>query len=147
MLQVIGPTFSFEWFAAFFDGEGCVTICRSRKDSYRLAVSVTQVDAAPIDMFHTLFKGSCRTRWPNANNRMQYEWRANGLVAYEFLQKIRPWLVVKAEQADTAMEWYDLPWRSRRRGAGGKCWVKRNDSQKKVDKEYHDKMRALKKAS
>lgn len=139
------------YLAGFFDGEGCVMIQRSGQSKaghrrYRLTACVTQVDPRPITLFANSFPGSYRSKWLSASKRTQYEWGVNGLNAYEFLKVVLPELVVKREQAEICIAWYDLPWRSQRRTPGG-AWKTRTDEQARIDEEFFLKVKALKHAS
>ena len=71
-----------EWFAGFFDGEGCVRIqidsSKKCKTQTSLVVSVTNIDIRPIILFSNKFPGYknhiCCTKWLNRKYHLQYEW-------------------------------------------------------------------------
>lgn len=107
--------------AGFFDGEGCISISynpsnKSRKkngkiyvnERYSLYVSLSQNDPAPIDWLVTRFGGSSRfLRGKRSYDQGFYErwnWCITTNAAINFLRTIRPFLIVKASQADIAFE-------------------------------------------
>lgn len=99
--------------AGLFDGEGCVAIRRQfRKtpagsvcESYTLWVQISNVHPAPIARLRDQFGGSCQiSRYKKASQRDCYVWCMAGPLALIFLEAIRPWLVIKADQADIGIE-------------------------------------------
>ena len=109
------------YMAGFFDGEGHITIARrgsirtSRVDPtltrvvYALVVGMAQNVKAPLILFNDLFGGTLRIdtrdRVGRHSKHVTYEWNINGnLQVPVFLRWLRPYLRVKAAQADIAME-------------------------------------------
>ncbi len=100
------------WAAGFVDGEGCITIStrvrsRNRRD-YGLSLYVGQVDPKPLLMLREMFGGSVvRKSRQKFERRQMWMWRLTGRSAYAALLVIRPYLVVKADQADIAVEFQE----------------------------------------
>lgn len=106
--------------AGFFDGEGCITIIwepnkitrRSygtyHYQRYWLQINLSQNDPEPINWLVAKFGGCSRfVRGKRSYDRGYYErwdWRISTNEAIEFLKTIRPFLIVKAAQADVAFE-------------------------------------------
>jgi len=109
------------WAAGFFDGEGYVGIARRRnkwlrkKDNtiqeytaFCLVVKIGQVVEEPLIKLQKLFGGSIaktarhktKTNWHQIRN-----WEIQGPAAETFLIKVRPYLIVKAQQADIALQY------------------------------------------
>jgi len=102
--------------AGFFDGEGHISIafstskkCRGYSyDRYTLIVSMSQMDRRPLDYISSKFGGNVRhlvaKRSYDKGKYSRYDWSLACNNAVSFLKKIRPWLHVKIEQADIAIE-------------------------------------------
>ena len=95
--------------AGFFDGEGCIVIAFPKKSKsgrryHRLDVAVAQVDPRPLRWLLDLYGGRLDTPTPREKGRPVWHWRLNGPTAEAFLRSVRPYLIVKAEQADVAFE-------------------------------------------
>lgn len=108
------------YMAGFFDGEGHISIARrgvvrtSRVDPtltrvvYALVAGAAQNVKAPLVLFNDLFGGTLRidTRDHKKHGKhVTYEWNIGGnLQVPVFLRWLRPYLRVKASQADIAIE-------------------------------------------
>lgn len=109
------------WAAGFFDGEGYVGIARRRNkwtrkrdntvqqyDYYTLVAKVGQVVEEPLLKLQQLFGGTI-TKTPRNLLKPKWHqirtWELQGETAENFLVSIRPYLVVKAQQADIALEY------------------------------------------
>jgi hypothetical protein len=108
------------YFAGFFDGEGCVTIGRGvtqykGRIGHWVLVQVTNTDPRPIQALHDAFAGHMfRDDRRRGNERPCYRWQANSRVACRFLEAIRPYSRIKAEQIDVALAFQEtLRWRRR----------------------------------
>jgi hypothetical protein len=94
------------YFAGFFDGEGCISIARQKKSwgkkeqpyFHRLRINIAQKDPAVLKQLHDIVGGTLHC------NRGIWKWYADDAFAVEFLTKLRPYLRVKASQADIAIE-------------------------------------------
>jgi hypothetical protein len=92
------------WAAGFFDGEGCV-ILRKAKNTYVVRISVSQVNPAPILKLKHLFGGHISKQKPkNSNWKDQWKWEQDAKTASETLQTLLPYLVVKKDVAELALE-------------------------------------------
>ena len=109
---------SFDAYAAgFFDGEGCIVVSvstgKSRGYGYQtwmsLIVSVHQLDQRPLMALQAAYGGSIvrgkgSGEW-RKSKAATYKWRLHNMDALDFLAKIRPHLILKAEEADLALKW------------------------------------------
>ena len=147
---------SLEYWAGFFDGEGSVWIslyqkkdCSRPQASLKVGVSNTYY-AIIADLAHDFpppsgrvinsFLGGAKDK---VKRRQQYKWEMSGWNAYIFLKMVEPYLVVKREQAQTAIEFYEKPWRSQRRSPGG-GWKIRTDGNVAMDIEYSQMIKEMK---
>lgn len=96
---------SDEYVAGFFDGEGCIiTQAHSDINRRKVALSMAQVDRRPLDEIYHKFGGHVRFR----SNKYGGAW---GLVISKradvehMLLSMKPYLIVKAEQAEVALEY------------------------------------------
>src|SRR5215472_5589059 len=113
---------SLPYLAGFFDGEGSIGIYTSGQSRGRtLRVQITQT----ITPQSTALLTAMRDRWGGslcpfnkALRRPAWNWQASAARGYVFLCDVRPWLLLKADQADVVLAWW--PNRTgRRRGANG----------------------------
>ena len=101
------------WTAGIIDGEGSIFVMkqgrhdREREYNYILRVSVQSTDR--------IMTSELKRLWPDGaefmvvidnrpNNSDTMKWQVNGKRAARFLQEILPFLRVKKEQAETAIE-------------------------------------------
>lgn len=93
------------WTAGFFDGEGCVMIQGLSSGSLRLGVALGQKVREPLDAVAARWGGTVRVSRESRSNRhaTMYDWRLHGRHAVVFLEEVRPFLLVKAAQADVAI--------------------------------------------
>lgn len=93
--------------AGIVDGEGCVAIAvyitKDSRTNYRLVVDVANTYKVVIAWLHETFGGSISFTALN-NRRPCWIWHIGGRKASLFLESIRPFLRVKALQADLAVE-------------------------------------------
>ena len=87
------------WVAGFVDGEGCMYLgCGP-------VLAVRNTYRASIQRLADLFSG--RVRQPGLaplSKRVIYEWAISGDASVIVLKLIRPWLIVKADQADLLID-------------------------------------------
>jgi hypothetical protein len=92
------------WCAGFFDGEGCVMIHRRQRTKSFIEHYVTAVigqrDIAPLRQVQSVF-GGVLTKLTTSGC---YQWRAHGSTAERFYKAIRPYLRLKGEEVDCALE-------------------------------------------
>jgi hypothetical protein len=105
--------------AGIVDGEGCVAIDRySNKDlpsyCYRLKVRVGNTSIDLIEWLKNTFGGNVKTIKPRSkNNKRAWEWYLAGEPAAKFIKLVRPYLLIKKQQADLA-----IAFQSEKRGKG-----------------------------
>lgn len=94
------------YFAGLFDGEGCVRL--STRRSPVLKVSIVNTDARPLRHLHRQFGGSITEHTWGARHgrpwRRSYEWQVAAGIARSFLRWIAPYVLIKREQVDIALE-------------------------------------------
>ena len=103
------------WAAGFFDGEGSVIVELSKEKDcvhgYRtsLHANVTQTSLPCLQLFMERFGGSITTsenRTPNGRRwSVQYRWVVRNENAAAFLRLIAPYVIVKKEQVDVALQY------------------------------------------
>jgi hypothetical protein len=115
------------WAAGFFDGEGSVFVEISKSKNTRrgvrnlLTVSVTQTSIPCLSLFKERFGGSIaaitKSRRNHMNNSVCYMWRVRSKNAVAFLEIVAPYVVVKKEQVELALQ-YPLTLADGRKYAG-----------------------------
>src|SRR5580658_4081261 len=141
------------YWAGFMDGEGCIRIslCQSKNCSRpqaQLVIAATNTHVGVIQKLYEVFptpKSSKMTNYLGGpkyqiNRRPQYKWALTGMSAYKVIKLLYPFLIVKKEQAKLAMEFYELPWRSRRSSPGG-GWKIRSEEAITIDLEYYRRIK------
>jgi hypothetical protein len=97
------------YIAGFFDGEGCCSLCRSSTSSVAFIPAVTFTNSN-LELLKLLSKhldlGFIQTEARSIEGRKQVHklWFPANQVA-KFLQAIRPYLILKAKQADLILEY------------------------------------------
>jgi len=98
--------------ASFVDGEGAISIGKRKFPSgdsyYSQRLFIGNTDIRLIEWLIENFGGS----YPKAKNRGEnrkdmYQWVLSGYNSYKLIKKIRPYLILKQEQADCAIELYE----------------------------------------
>jgi len=102
----------YAYLAGIVDADGTIGVRRSTYNMRRFGESnsphffervvVRQVASAAVDMLRGLFGGHLYLMRPVANGKPLWSWSVNCLRANECLRAIRPWLRIKAAQADNA---------------------------------------------
>lgn len=95
------------YIAGLFDGEGSIFVA-SRSSSHntlQLRVSISMVQEEGIVLVSTMFGGGVNCYEKTGNRRRQWHWSLSGTGAKDFLRILRPWLRVKAEEADAALDY------------------------------------------
>lgn len=96
--------------AGLFDGEGNVdiryrTTHGGKYDRFELRISVVQLATNVLDWMVENFGGSYHTRGRRSRGPLRVSaWVLTGPRAHQFLVKVRPYLIVKAAQAEIALE-------------------------------------------
>lgn len=110
-----GPTGeTLAWMAGAIDGEGTIFISRthprqgSKNVRHVLIVRVGNADERFMAPFQRFFPGGRQThRFNNGRWKSVHLWTLTGAKAASFLRGVRPHLVIKGEQADLGLEFYD----------------------------------------
>ncbi len=95
------------WAAGFFDGEGCVAVCKqahsqSKRPQYQLQISICQKDNTPLVHFVVLFGG---TLYSYKSKGVEYwRWCMSNNHAVRCLELIAPFLILKGERARIGIE-------------------------------------------
>ncbi len=114
--------------AGFFDGEGCIQIqpnyTKGRHEIMSVRIVIAQNDPAPLHWIAGKFGG----RVTRPASWVCWRWDASAAVAMKFLHLVRPFLIVKAKQADLAFAFEKTLYRHRpgRRGLSAQTIATRN---------------------
>lgn len=97
-----------EYAAGFFDGEGCVNCSSSRNNSFvRILVVNTNIDV--LKAFQAVWGGDINANYKSkAHWKQAYTWRLQHQAATDFLKEIKPFLIVKKQQAELAIKFNEL---------------------------------------
>jgi hypothetical protein len=132
------------WAAGFIDGEGSIRIRilrGNRNTSYGLALTASQVQRAPLDKLQQLFGGAISLKHPSVrqgpNAAPYYTWMVTGHTAAMAISTLRPYLLVKGEQAVLGLEFQTHTGR----GRGGRRLLTADELQ--VRQLYFDRMAYL----
>ena len=104
----------YAWCAGFLDGEGCVTLARVRRTcgnrtNYRARVHIVQNCLETLHIFRDRLAENCalaQLQHRDSYTRPIYQLVYDGIHSYRLLQKLRPYLVRKAAEADVIFEFY-----------------------------------------
>ena len=97
------------YIAGIIDGEGSVSIERhvigKRYPTYSVAITIVNTNIKLISWLHCRVGGSLISKSvnPNRNHKAQYQIQIRHLAAEKLLNSVREYLIVKSEQADTAL--------------------------------------------
>jgi len=105
---------SYAWAAGFLDGEGCISLARVRRNcgnrlNYRVRMTIAQNCLSTLQTFRDYCGESCvLSQLPHRESytRPIYQLVYDGVHAYRLLQKLRPFLIRKGEEADVIFEYY-----------------------------------------
>jgi len=95
-----------QYIAGFFDGEGCI----SANEWGAIFIIVVNTDERVIRAIRDYFNfGRVKRESPKQeNHRTRYIWQVSSWQAYEVLEKIKPYLIIKKEQAEIAMRLQEM---------------------------------------
>lgn len=104
-----------EYWAGLFDGEGCVYISKNNRTNsvrgqFQVCVEVRMTSEEPIRLLKDEFGGTVcvKPAKPDKNWRESFSWAVRSLKAKTFLERIRPFTVVKSKQIDLAIEFQEI---------------------------------------
>jgi hypothetical protein len=92
------------WAAGFLDGEGSFTIRSGNHGTFTLVVEAGQIDPRPLLKLREMFGGSVRLAPRYKPSRDIYYYNIGAKICADMLTVIRPFLVVKGEQADLLLQ-------------------------------------------
>ncbi len=112
-LTVMYTKEDYIWAAGFMDGEGTIGIRRGHRDGriqYRPQVRCAQSRGPhtyeAIEKLHKMFGGYTAMTKSIPPRTDVFSWSACNRIAYEAVLKLRPYLLVKRDNADTVIEYY-----------------------------------------
>lgn len=135
------------YLAGVMDGEGCIDIYgysgRWSTVTYRLDVKVGMAEPHAVLMLQSVFGGSIQSRARESirgGNKPSYQWCVSGVLARECLARITPFLRVKREQAELALEFVRSRMAIGLRRYGHPCSAEQHE----LLAGYGDRLKALK---
>lgn len=141
-------TWELGYAAGLIDGEGCITIGRHHKTikgmsfiEYRLEVVISQTDGRALDFMYGLFGGYLYKRNSKPGPTYKpfiYRWEIRGEKAMKFLKRLIPFLKIRKQEAELAIQFQSIRTKSPRNQYTGKVDVTRYA-------DLHQRMRDLKK--
>ena len=103
------------YLAGIVEGEGTIGIEKGKIDKYRknhkyiLRLQVVNTDKRLLNWLKENYGGTVDIKSEAKENwRRVYQWRLGSKRAYTLLKCMRPYLVFKKEQADLAIEFYQM---------------------------------------
>lgn len=97
------PRWAGPYFAGLLDGEGCIW-ASSKDNSITFRVSIKMASEAAITDLAEFYHLNIRPQTdPRPNHRMCYRLQICGAQAKDFLRRVRPYLKVKAAQANAVL--------------------------------------------
>ena len=122
------------YLAGLFDGEGTIGI-QKVKNGYGLRIQIQIYNKITYEIQDN-FGGSAYG--PYGKEKKAYIWRCNGLNAGKILELIFPYLVIKKEEAELAIDYLKtFEW-------GGGKGNRRTEKEKELQELYYIKMQMLK---
>lgn len=99
-----------QYLAAIVDGDGHIEINKSGKWKYRIRLGVTNTSEALMDYLQATYGGNVHGphKSKHKNHKDRFIWLCSTKEAIKLIKQIEPYLVIKYEQADLAIEaWGD----------------------------------------
>lgn len=94
------------WAAGFFDGEGFVSLPRVKSGARHIRIGVGQLVREPLEVLVDLWGGSIRQE-VQENGKQFHRWERQSDRGADALREMLPYLRVKREQAEIALEFHD----------------------------------------
>lgn len=132
------------WAAGLFDGEGCIVIRKpagQNRKAYVVQLTLANVHRPALERFIQISGVGylrARTFLRGEKWRKVWVWQTAAAKAEQVLKKLRPFLTIKAEEADLALEFRRLP--RTFRGRGGKL----TEAELALRESYHFQLQQLK---
>ena len=96
------------YLAGFLDGEGSFIIIYDSNGVFSPRVTAGQVDTRPLELLQETFGGKIHTNKVSYNSSLSdtilSNWYITGPTMHDAILELRPYLMVKAEQADILLE-------------------------------------------
>lgn len=100
---------SWQYIAGFFDGEGCITLCRD--SSFSPNVQMTQTEYSVLEIIKMFLEEhdipsqiySWRSQGPNCKQRWDLRIRGGRQTVKKFLENVIPYLIVKKLKAQDTL--------------------------------------------
>lgn len=96
----------FAWAAGFIDGEGCISIYRTKGDYYYIQLIVACTVREPLEKLESIFGGQqvVMNKPQRGRRKASYQWKVMGRAAGEVIEILLPYLTVKRDAANVAIE-------------------------------------------
>ncbi len=103
---------SLDYVAGIFDGEGCVTITKTKKAAcknitYEFQCAVVNTNEWLCRMLQFMFGGCVVLHPAKGNQRDCWAWQIRAIKAYNFLKTIQPYVILKRPQVDLAIDFHE----------------------------------------
>lgn len=94
------------WLAGLFDGEGSIVNTRRSQRGYSLRITITNTCRPLLERVREVTGTGKIVNQRNATERTKacWYWTCGSKNACNLLAQMRPWLIVKADKADAAIE-------------------------------------------
>ena len=103
------------YLAGFFDGEGCVGYYNANPNPegtpyFHVSINISNTDPRPILWMQKLLGfGKAKSANVSGKRRQAYQWQISKRSDVKtFLELVRPYLIVKAEQADVILALFEM---------------------------------------
>ena len=99
------------YLAGMIDGDGYITINQSRHGSsfyFGPQVGIAGTRREPHDLAASIWGGKVGVYHSKSGHRPQFQWSRQGSPAVPIIEALRPYLLVKREQADLALDLWRL---------------------------------------
>ncbi len=97
------------YIAGLFDGEGCISICKSKaRNHYTLRAQVSMANEFIPTWLHSCFEGSVSLRPRIGENwKDMWAWIVCAKKAVVFIKAVIPYLILKKPQAEIALQFQE----------------------------------------
>ena len=99
-----------EHFAGMMDCDGYISVRKNaHNDTYQQKIGFSNTNVKIIEWIVKNFGGKMPKEYviDNMKYKNSYRWQLTGSNSYKLLKKIRPYLIIKCEQAELAIELYE----------------------------------------